>query len=122
MSEEITAEQLVQKVREQAQAHPDKVYKKDPDVDSATACVYAHSTEPGCIIGWALHDLGWSLEDLRMLDEGEDTGIVDVIRAGEIPGIDQIDDEVEWLREVQDYQDRRDSWSEAVTLADRHRA
>lgn len=122
MSEEITAEQLVQKVREQAQAHPDKVYEKDPDVDSGAVCVYAHSKEPGCIIGWALYDLGWSLDDLRMLDEGEDTGIMDVIRAGEIPGIDKIDDEVEWLREVQNYQDRKDPWGEAVAHADRDRA
>lgn len=118
MPEEITAEQLVQKVREQAQAHPDKVYEKDPDVDSGAVCVYAHSKEPGCIIGWALYDLGWSLEDLQALDLGEDTGIMDVIRAGGIPGVDQIDDEAGWLRAVQNAQDNGRTWSEAAALAD----
>lgn len=117
MPEEITAEQLVQKVREQAQAHPDKVYAKDPSVTTGVVCAYAHSSEPGCIIGWALHDLGWSLDDLRTLDLGEDTGIVDVIRTGEIPGIDQGDDEVEWLSEVQNYQDKGKPWGDAVAQA-----
>lgn len=118
MPEEITAEQLVQKVREQAQAHPDKVYKKDPNVNVGSACVYAHSKEPGCIIGWGLHDLGWPLEDLQALDLGEESGIMDVICAGEIPGIHQGDDGVEWLRQVQIYQDSRDPWGEAVARAD----
>lgn len=117
MPKEITAEQLVQKVRERAQAHPDKVYKKDPDVDSGAIQVYAHSTEPGCIIGWALHDLGWSLDDLRTLDELDDPGIVDLVDCGKIPGLTLGQASVDWLREVQRLQDYGEPWGDAVAQA-----
>lgn len=117
MPVEITAEQLVQKVREQAQAHPDKVYRKDPEVNSGSACVYAHSKEPGCIIGWALHDLGWSLDDLRTLDDFDDAGIVDLVDDGNIPGVTLDQAGVDWLSRVQSLQDSGERWGEAVAQA-----
>lgn len=118
MPVEITAEQLVRKVREQAQAHPDKVYKKDPGMISGSVCVYAHSKEPGCIIGWALHDLGWSLEDLRTLDDRVDAGIR-YVAENVIPGINEGDpDAVDWLEKVQVNQDNGYKWGVSVAQAD----
>lgn len=113
MPAKITAEQLVQKVREQAQAHPDKVYKNESD--NRKACAYAHSDEPGCIIGWALHDLGWSLEDLRTLDDRLNAGIR-YIAESIVPGVDG--GTVDWLEIVQDNQDNGGKWGVSVARAD----
>lgn len=104
----ITAEQLIEKVRELAAAKPDFVYRRP---ENSTSCLYReHDGMPGCIFGQAFDALGVELTDAH-----EHKGITRVLS---LLGISVTRLQVEWMMSVQDAQDLGHSWAEAIARAD----
>jgi hypothetical protein len=83
-----------------------------PDYQDGDGCWYIRGSSPSCLVGHALWAAGLIDKDWR----GDDRGaIVDVVLYEEWP-LDE--DEVYWLANVQNSQDRGDAWGLAVALAD----
>jgi hypothetical protein len=118
----ITKDALVEAMRAQATAHPNRTYNRGHH-----SCLYAPSREVphGCIVGEALQALGVPVDTLRRVDAlsansetaweapgGQVRTVLESIVADEA-----IADE--WISKVQEYQDLGYSWSEAVARTDR---
>lgn len=125
----IDLDALVASVRKQAAERPDYAYQS-PGYGSA--CVYVNPDEtPGCIVGHAFFDLGFTAEQVALFDKTEDIddkGMDETKWSSSIPyvlrwdfdlGKEAEDDvRVRWLKRVQSSQDMGDTWSHAVVVAD----
>lgn len=86
-------------------------------------CQYATELQtPGCLVGHALHRLGWSVEELANLDTAptarQTTDIGSLINYGRI----EADDEAKrYLVLAQIAQDRGQTWMDSVTAAEKGR-
>lgn len=104
----ITAEQLIEKVRELVTANPEFVYRRP---EGQISCLYReHNGTPGCLFGQALTALGVELTDVH------ERRTIDVL----LPqlGISVTRLQVEWMMSVQNAQDLGQSWAEAIDRAD----
>lgn len=122
---DITGEMLVDTVREIAQAAPDTVYDapehmqtSDPDEYSENPrCFYVHTDESGnpqaagCLVGQALHALGFSLDALSQHEERT------AENAAKGLGIPLTDRQADWLNAVQWTQDAGETWGTALMEA-----
>ena len=97
---------LIEKVRELARKHPDRV----------AACEYAVAGVPECIIGHALAAEGWSGATLEK--EGNRSAL-GLWTGGLLPGVSEAG--AHWLQRVQAAQDAGLTWADAVELADKER-
>lgn len=102
---------LVQKVREIAAANPDFIYRPVKDESGLfPRCSYSRNGQASCLIGQGMAALGVSIEVLEQLDEeGKSVGL---IYSG-----DESQD-IQWLDEVQAYQDSQMPWGRAIENAD----
>ena len=94
-------------VRRLAAEHPDR----------HTICRYTNedSTEPVCIIGHAVHELGVPLGSLAENQSMPTCDALSLVKSSVLPSIQELD----WLSTVQFEQDNGASWSEAVQTADK---
>ena len=110
---EVTVLQVQAEIRKLAQEQPDFVYKRP---ESSSFCLYVHeasdgSKTPGCIVGHALHRLGFSFDELEI---GGTAG-----EALHRLGISDWDkDTVVWITRVQGEQDTGIPWGQAVARTD----
>lgn len=109
-------QKIIAKVKEKAAATPDFVYEP-PRPDAAFGkgtCVNVLDGKGSCIIGQALFDLGLIDASLEADEEhnGSDAG-----RLIEHLGLAVDRGEVTWLKDVQFWQDRQDTWAFAVQHA-----
>lgn len=86
--------------------------------EGSIGCVYVHEGSCSCLIGVALHLLGWTVEEIEQLDTRGPLGngvacLVDKITAATREGshVNAI------LAAAQGRQDNGDSWNEALTAA-----
>lgn len=111
-----TAGQVINKVRDLAEAQPNFVYfKPEVEEDMGNGCLYVHgrgteNERGGCIVGQALMALGVEIEKKH-----EANNASSVIRH---MGIDHTDKEIQWLDNVQSSQDTGETWEFAVFSAD----
>jgi hypothetical protein len=114
---------LADKMRELALAHPDNIYARPVGVGNCSY-VAGHCSDGscGCIVGQAAKELGLSNQVLAWWDNrgGIDTVIADgkYIRFG---NLDSKEERllVNWVTQVQRYQDTGDTWGIALANADR---
>jgi hypothetical protein len=105
---------LVAKVREIATARPNTVYLH-------RSCEYAEGEcsdgTTGCLLGQALLALGYTVRELRRIDEltvsSVDAALKKLLKTDELPI-----NTLRWLRHVQVAQDTEVAWGEAVEAAD----
>ena len=110
-----TVRDIIAKVRELADVYPNAVY----DDHGLSSCAYTKGivrrgpdTE-GCIFGQALRSV---LEiDNPALEPVDYEAITDVLDHFHI---ERDGDQDDWMLLVQEHQDRQESWSEAVAIAD----
>ena len=91
-----------------------KVAGERPDFIAPGDCVYVSDGQPSCLIGHALWNLGLvdeNTEYRHLNDEG-------ITAASAFLNLDIEGLEIDWLSEVQIYQDARFAWSDAVQRAD----
>lgn len=114
----IKVSQLLVEVSKIGLENPDTVYydrvkQFDPEY-STKYCRYQVAGHPGCIIGLALSNLGFTNDDLQRLDNSDDAGIVDILQTHndlfEIDDRQAIDD----LRNIQEAQDAGFKWGKAT--------
>lgn len=107
-------ENLVAKVREIATERPNTVYLHRSCEYSVGEC---SDGTTGCLLGQALRTLGYTVRDLRRLDElrvsSVDVALKKLLKTYELPL-----KKLRWLRRVQDAQDIEVAWREAVEAAD----
>lgn len=112
-------QQLIAIVRRKAAENPDFVYLPEGRIvdgeEFEHTCQYIHRDgSPGCLIGQALFEAG--LIDASLYERPDNSGaFFDLVDTFAWP-IDQR--EVDWLRRVQWYQDKRRPWGEAAQYAD----
>lgn len=114
----ITSAQVVAEVRKLAEERPDFVYRSQPG--SSPDCSYLGAYMPeegepytgeGCIVGQALTRLGVDETALRTVEgQGARGALVDL-------GIQCSQVDLDWLSEVQSYQDDHRSWRQSVLWA-----
>jgi|SRR6185503_2637900 len=111
----VLGQQLISLVRAHAAEIPDFIYTSPfKDDNEYGACVYVHKGRASCLIGRALFDAG--LIDASLSDGLNHSPIMSVIDDLNL----KLDpEERRWLRNVQNYQDTRNSWGTAVAWADR---
>lgn len=106
-------ETLITKVREIAQAEPDRKYLL-PDFGDTCSYFPTELNPCGCLIGYAARECGWPLDADRY----------DLVCASEavavVLGISKLTNRgaLAWLQRVQDDQDGGNTWAEAVAWAD----
>ena len=89
------------------------VYEPDRNVDDdVISCFYVHGDQPGCIVGYWLHENGWSLDELCER-EGEDA--YQLLKVNTRLLID--DETMDAVRELQNYQDSGSTWADAWSTA-----
>lgn len=120
MTKPITTSALYYKVVEIAELNPAMTYQirlsqimDDPGI--AYYCNYQVLQKPACIVGFALKELGMSIEDLEELDAYY--GGIDI-------AVEKLEDEwfvnngkLDELIEIQTQQDRGQTWMDAVKRA-----
>lgn len=114
----ITLDDIVRRITELATENPDHVYQ----MDRAGRCANVHESErggwePGCIVGKALIDLGvepeWFVRNALV-----ESGIVTVVRR---MGLNYSrNPQLNFIVDVQDYQDEHNSWGHALKKAQRN--
>jgi hypothetical protein len=114
---EVTVLQVQAEVRKLAQEQPDFVYKRP---EYSAFCLYVHETSdgiktPGCIVGHALHRLGFSLDELEIGGTASEA-----LERLSVNGWDK--DVVTWITRVQGEQDMATPWGRAVALVDAEEA
>lgn len=88
----------------------------------SVGCVYEHMSAPSCLVGHVLYRDGWSIPELRALDEwGREGQCVPGTNAADLA--DRFPDRVapeaaEWLEQVQLEQDDGKTWGYALAHAD----
>lgn len=106
---DITATELITKVRQLAEASPDNQYQLR---GTGVGCLYQSGNctdgSRGCIVGQALRSFGWH-------DEKPNTGVAEVMR---LLDIDSDDDRDNWLIHVQEQQDVGMKWEACIAWAD----
>jgi hypothetical protein len=113
----LTDTQVLSALRQIAEENPEKVYVAPADMrDEWGSCYYVHRDDqgnesPGCIVGQVLHRLGVPLADLK---EAETLGATAAVRLTTQGVSDNVSD---FLRFVQQKQDRGVTWSKAVADA-----
>jgi hypothetical protein len=113
----LTDEQVLSTLRQIAEESPEKVYEAPEGMrDEWGSCYYVHHNEdgtesPGCIVGQVLHRLGVPLAKLK---EAETLGATAAVRLTTQGVSDNVSD---FLRFVQQKQDRGVTWSKAVADA-----
>lgn len=120
MIQVVTAETVLDAVKELAEKNPDKVYKpvKNEDGFYNVNCKYtkdATGTGDGhcCIIGQALLNVGFPLKDLAKFDEGIVPDASETLK--ELGVVSVTEKTFNILNEIQMYQDDGTPWGEAVT-------
>ena len=91
-----------------------EVWERDGDAMPMTAMAYV--TTPRCIIGTAVHNLGYSDTSLETFEDKSAWNLM-VGLAGDSDW-QKHKDLVHWLDKVQRHQDQGEPWAEAVRLAD----
>lgn len=116
----IIEEDLIGAIRQQAEAHPTRLYVASLDGD--TTCEYTPNTlNPlfGCIVGEALAALGVPRRRLESLNNLGDWGsgrfgfaevLSDLVADGALRSV--------WVARAQNSQDEGGTWAEAVEAAD----
>jgi hypothetical protein len=107
----ITATEIIAEVHRLAEANPKNRYLEADCYYTRGACSNGSS---GCIVGQALSALGYG-EKLAHLDDERPQGI---LRVASLLGITGEQDQLDWLETVQDWQDRGDTWCDAVARAE----
>jgi hypothetical protein len=105
---------LIEIVRRKAGASPDFVYGQP----NCGYCQYIRNGQPDCIIGHALVETGLidaSYEE--QVDNGQTLPTIIGDLGVELGKVERV-----WLSFVQDAQDAKKSWGQAVAEADRHLA
>lgn len=102
----LTADDVIAEVRRLAAESPDCVYES-PDGDCHYQRGECSNGSVGCIWGQALRRWG-------IIDESRERAAVLVSRYG--AGLS--DQQHEWVHAVQEFQDRGESWGDAVKAAD----
>lgn len=115
--------QVIALVRAKAAADPEFVYKypvEKPMLSGGIgkSCMYVHNGFPSCLIGQALWDaghIGATLENTEMNNDG----VSDLLhKLGIYHEFSR--DELAWLVQAQEQQDKGMPWGEAVAYADFH--
>lgn len=106
---------IISAIRLLAKARPDFVYQPESNGHFAGACYYVRDGKGSCIVGQALLELG--LID-PSLEESPERNRLDAGALLPILGIELTDEQKRWISDVQYWQDRRESWSTAIELAD----
>jgi hypothetical protein len=120
----VSAETLIQTIREVADDDPERVYKAPDHMGRAPGgvnCYYVHTSadgwQAGCLIGKALNRLGVPLEVLRA-NEGKSAGLV-INRLINLTGSFAETQSANTFASVaQDCQDQGSPWREAVHTAE----
>ena len=107
-------EKLIASVRKFAAERPDYVYRNaDDNHPQRSGCVYfTNDGQPSCLIGHALADLGLLSAQPELFNG---SWIANVVKEY---GWEIDSRELEWLVDVQNYQDALKTWGRAVALAD----
>lgn len=102
-------EKIIAETRKVAASSPDFIYKQING-----ACKYIDNGSPSCIIGRAL----WNLDIIDAKCEWDKfaNSSIEGVVSQEDWDIDP--DEVEWLSDVQNYQDTGYPWGRAISYAD----
>lgn len=116
-----TIEDLVAAVREIAAESPNFVYTTPtvPDGSLYADCVYVHEGRGSCLLGQAALKVGLidaSIENTELNTATFSRLCIDLASLSGI--VADKDDLVDWLNNVQDYQDSAESWGFAVAEAD----
>lgn len=112
---------LIKRVRDLAADHPDAVYNMDPRLGKCAYTIGEAGGGTGCIFGQALKDLvapdmweEWQRTERRYsTSPGSITDLLDCHSDVEIGS-----DEYYWCQHVQDRQDNKMTWGEAIESAD----
>lgn len=115
----IKTSDLYNKIVEVANKNPDVLYRdrvKEITGDrsfgeSNRLCFYQVNSQPACIVGVALHELGFSIRKLEKLDDNY--GCIDTALRLENTWF-ELDGRQEEIARIQMEQDEGHSWSEAV--------
>ena len=116
---------FIKAVRARAAAEPDKVYEIPDQLDEETgefveggACVYVEIDQdtkekvPSCLIGCALADLEVPLAQMEAFNENSIYGLDSYL------GLELPQAVVEWASRVQNGQDDKRTWSDAIEFGD----
>lgn len=119
----IDLDALVASVRKHAEERPDFVYEPIGGTGTASGgCFYERAGKPSCIVGHGFFDLGFSADQVALLDEEDmetdqyGTGIGNVLQYRF--GIAGDDPRVQWLVSVQGSQDNGFPWGKCVADVD----
>lgn len=110
---------FVAKVRELAATYPDAVYVQVIDDEGESWCHYDKGVvengprREGCIIGQCFPEEVFETDTFLEQDR---SGVTTLLPA--LFGFAKYTDEMNWLRSVQSFQDRGDTWETAVRRAD----
>lgn len=109
-------QQLIAVVRRKVAEKPDYIYEQP--VPERDTCLYVHDGKPSCLIGQALWEVGLIGADLETVDKRHNSDSITVL--AQFLGIKGYldEDELLWLRRVQQQQDDRKPWGRAVAVAD----
>lgn len=106
--------ELVKAIRDLAAESPDFVYTRqevDPDSLSAPCNYWPDEKNPqGCIVGAAMRKIGHSLDGIEFRGVAAFTALEDLALFQPSTGL--------WVNNVQSWQDKGLTWSEAVKKAD----
>ena len=109
-----TTEDVAREMRRLAAERPDYVYGGNAEAPYGKACWYVHGdehgnlVEAGCLVGQALHALGFSLEEL-VLHEDEPAGTMLVNL-----GVTEVSDDAQGITRAQRAQDDGRAWGKAI--------
>jgi hypothetical protein len=117
MAIKVTADQVMQTLREVVAERPDYVYEVPEGYAAETnvSCYYVHGDVPGCVVGHVLNRLGVPLSDLALVEGRGAYKVVDWFL--NITDPDGVVDVEHVLSVAQSRQDRGDSWGEALEVA-----
>jgi hypothetical protein len=113
----VTAEKVLETLREVVAERPDYVYEAPEGYTAATwvAGFYVHGDVPGCVVGHVLNRLGVPLEHLALVEGRDAYKVADWFL--NITDPDGAMDVEHVLSVAQSRQDRGDSWGTALEAA-----
>lgn len=122
MAYNITADQLIDTLKDVAAENPDTVYTPPAHMSGglpSSTCYYVHTDPsdptlktPGCIVGVALHRLGVPLDELQENEHEHAAAVIPRL----VPGMDSRG--TDFAFEIQHQQDLKKPWGEARRYAE----
>lgn len=120
MLNEVTAEDALAALERVVAGREDFIYEPvvdDSNPDDLGRCVYVHNNSPSCGVGYALADLGFSIEVIAALDPVQSYGGIGASEIGILDGVPFTEGAGVVLEKFQGEQDQGMPWGQALMKA-----